>query len=128
VDSLVFGHNKGTKARALAVFVGKEETMLEELNLFFNYMGKVTNMGGIRLRKCIKLLNQITIPTMVGLVEGMVYAHNMCLDVDMYSKAISIGASRSRYLYLYDNRILMRDFDHGLDHYVKEMRINLKKF
>lgn len=130
VDAPVSGGDKGAKAGALAIFAGGEETVVEGLKPLFDCMGKVTYMGGPGLGQCTKLGNQITIAsTMVGLVEGMVYAHKAGLDVEMYIKAISAGAAGSRSLDLYADRILRRDFDPGffVNHFVKDLGISLRE-
>jgi len=130
VDAPVSGGDKGAKAGALAIFAGGEETVVEGLKPLFDCMGKVTYMGGPGLGQCTKLGNQITIAsTMVGLVEGMVYAHKAGLDVEMYIKAISAGAAGSRSLDLYGDRILRRDFDPGffVNHFVKDLGISLRE-
>lgn len=77
-----------------------------------------------------KLANQITIAsTMVGLVEGMVYAHKSGLDVALYLNAISAGAAGSKSLDLYGSRILRRDFEAGfyVCHFVKDLGICLRE-
>lgn len=130
VDAPVSGGDKGAKAGALAIFAGGQETVVEGLKPLFDCMGKVTYMGGPGLGQCTKLGNQITIAsTMVGLVEGMVYAHKAGLDVEMYVKAISAGAAGSRSLDLYADRILRRDFDPGffVNHFVKDLGISLRE-
>lgn len=130
VDAPVSGGDKGAKAGALAIFAGGEETVVEGLKPLFDCMGKVTYMGGPGLGQCTKLGNQITIAsTMVGLVEGMVYAHKAGLDVEMYIKAISTGAAGSKSLDLYADRILRRDFDPGffVNHFVKDLGISLRE-
>lgn len=77
-----------------------------------------------------KLANQITIAsTMVGLVEGMIYAHKAGLDVGLFLNAISTGAAGSKSLDLYGSRILKRDFEPGffVNHFVKDLGICLKE-
>ena len=65
---------------------------------------------------------------MVGKVVSMVYAHKMSLDVGMYAKTISNSMYRSISLYLYVDNIIVSDYDHGLsvNHFVKDLSINLK--
>lgn len=64
---------------------------------------------------------------MVGLVEGMIYAHKAGLDVKLYLEAISAGAAGSKSLDLYGGRILRRDFEAGffVHHFVKDLGICL---
>ncbi|KAL6226574.1 hypothetical protein ACLB2K_000536 [Fragaria x ananassa] len=62
---------------------------------------------------------------MLGLVEGMMFAHKSGLDVSLFLKAISVGAAGSRSLDLHGGRILKRDFEPGF--YVKDLGICLKE-
>ncbi|XP_057828370.1 probable 3-hydroxyisobutyrate dehydrogenase-like 1, mitochondrial isoform X2 [Cryptomeria japonica] len=130
IDAPVSGGDKGAKAGKLAIFAGGEEKIVEKCKPLFDCMGKVTYMGGPGLGQCTKLGNQITIAsTMVGLVEGMVFAHKAGLDVETYIKAISTGAAGSKSLDLYASRILKRDFDPGffVNHFVKDLGISLRE-
>ncbi|CAA6671634.1 unnamed protein product [Spirodela intermedia] len=77
-----------------------------------------------------KLGNQIAIAsTMVGLVEGMLFAHKAGLDVRRWMEAISTGAAGSKSLTLYGDRILQRDMAAGffVHHFVKDLGICLKE-
>lgn len=87
-------------------------------------------MGGPGKGQYAKLANQITIAsTMVGLIEGMIYAHKAGLDVGMWLSAISSGAAGSKSLDLYGPRILKRDLEPGfyVNHFVKDLGICLKE-
>lgn len=87
-------------------------------------------MGSSGKGQYAKLANQITIAsTMVGLIEGMVYAHKAGLDVSLYLDAISTGAAGTKSLDLYGKRILKRDFAAGfyVNHFVKDLGICLKE-
>uniref|UniRef100_A0A0D6R2X8 6-phosphogluconate dehydrogenase NADP-binding domain-containing protein n=1 Tax=Araucaria cunninghamii TaxID=56994 RepID=A0A0D6R2X8_ARACU len=130
VDAPVSGGDKGAKGGTLAIFAGGDEKVVETLKPLFDCMGKVTYMGGPGLGQCTKLGNQITIAsTMVGLVEGMVFAHKAGLDVETYIRAISSGAAGSKSLELYANRILKGDFEPGffVNHFVKDLGISLRE-
>ncbi|XP_077247275.1 6-phosphogluconate dehydrogenase family protein [Tasmannia lanceolata] len=128
VDAPVSGGDRGAKTGTLAIFAGGEEGVVGQLSPLFKCMGKVNYMGGAGLGQCAKLGNQITIAsTMVGLVEGMIYAHKAGLDVGLYLEAISTGAAGSKSLDLYGGRILKRDFEAGffVNHFVKDLGICL---
>ncbi|ONK69798.1 uncharacterized protein A4U43_C05F26850 [Asparagus officinalis] len=93
-------------------------------------MGKVNYMGGPGSGQQAKLGNQIAIAsTMVGLIEGMIYAHKAGLDVGQWMEAISKGAAGSKSLELYGKRILERDMEPGfyVRHFVKDLGICLKE-
>ncbi|KAJ4958733.1 hypothetical protein NE237_025844 [Protea cynaroides] len=130
VDAPVSGGDRGAKAGTLAIFAGGDESVVRHLTPLFACMGKVNYMGGPGKGQFAKLANQITIAsTMVGLVEGMVYAHKAGLDVGLYLDAISTGAAGSKSLDLYGSRILKRDFAAGffVNHFVKDLGICLRE-
>ncbi|KAB2635654.1 3-hydroxyisobutyrate dehydrogenase-like 1 [Pyrus ussuriensis x Pyrus communis] len=57
---------------------------------------------------------QTIIPsTVVGLVEGRIFAHKSRLDVDLFLDAIKIGVVESKSLDLYDSGIFKRDLEPG---------------
>ncbi|KAG2718331.1 hypothetical protein I3760_03G215500 [Carya illinoinensis] len=130
IDAPVSGGDRGAKNGALAIFAGGDESVVNRLNPLFSLLGKVNYMGAPGKGQFAKLANQITIAsTMVGLVEGMVYAHKAGLDVGLFLDAISTGAAGSKSLDLYGNRILKRDFEPGfyVNHFVKDLGICLKE-
>ncbi|XP_020215786.1 probable 3-hydroxyisobutyrate dehydrogenase-like 1, mitochondrial [Cajanus cajan] len=130
VDAPVSGGDLGARNGTLAIFAGGEESTVENLKPLFSVLGKVNYMGGSGKGQFSKLANQVTIAsTMVGLVEGMVYAHKAGLDVGLYLEAISTGAAGSRSLDLYGKRILKRDLQAGfyVNHFVKDLGICLKE-
>ncbi|CAM8935727.1 unnamed protein product [Rhodiola kirilowii] len=130
VDAPVSGGDRGAKNGTLAIFAGGDRSVIERLSPVFSLMGKVNYMGGAGKGQFAKLANQITIAsTMVGLVEGIVYAHKAGLDVSRYLDAISTGAAGSKSLDLYGGRILKRDFAAGfyVNHFVKDLGICLSE-
>lgn len=130
IDAPVSGGDRGAKNGTLAIFAGGDESVVNRLNPLFSLLGKVNYMGAPGKGQFAKLANQITIAsTMVGLVEGMVYAHKAGLDVGLFLDAISTGAAGSKSLDLYGKRILKRDFEPGfyVNHFVKDLGICLKE-
>ncbi|KAK9275764.1 hypothetical protein L1049_023033 [Liquidambar formosana] len=130
IDAPVSGGDRGAKTATLAIFAGGDEPTIRRLNPLLILLGKVTYMGGPGKGQFAKLANQITIAsTMVGLVEGVVYAYKAGLDVGLYLNAISTGAAGSKSLDLYGSRILKRDFEAGfyVNHFVKDLGICLKE-
>ncbi|OMO82709.1 6-phosphogluconate dehydrogenase, NADP-binding protein [Corchorus capsularis] len=130
IDAPVSGGDRGAKTGTLAIFAGGDEAVVNRLNPIFSLMGKVNYMGPSGKGQFAKLANQITIAsTMVGLVEGIVYAHKAGLNVPSFLDAISTGAAGSKSLDLYGSRILKRDFDPGffVNHFVKDLGICLKE-
>ncbi|WCJ42570.1 6-phosphogluconate dehydrogenase family protein [Euphorbia peplus] len=128
IDAPVSGGDRGAKNGTLAIFTGGDKAVIDRLNPLFELMGRVYYMGGPGKGQFAKLGNQITIAsTMVGLVEGIVYAFKAGLDVELYLNAISTGAAGSKSIDLYGARILKRDFEAGfyVNHFVKDLGICL---
>uniref|UniRef100_A0A5B6Z1T8 Putative 6-phosphogluconate dehydrogenase, C-terminal-like protein n=1 Tax=Davidia involucrata TaxID=16924 RepID=A0A5B6Z1T8_DAVIN len=130
IDAPVSGGDRGARNATLSIFAGGEEPTIRRLTPIFNLLGKVNYMGGPGKGQFAKLANQITIATtMLGLVEGLIYAHKAGLDLSLYLDAISTGAAGSKSLDLYGNRILKRDFEAGffVNHFVKDLGICLRE-
>ncbi|KAG8367332.1 hypothetical protein BUALT_Bualt16G0061200 [Buddleja alternifolia] len=130
VDAPVSGGDRGARLAALSIFAGGEETLVTRLTPLLNHLGRVYYMGGPGKGQFCKLGNQVTIAsTMVGLCEGLIYAHKAGLDLNNFLNAISTGAAGSKSLDLYGNRILKRDFEAGfyVNHFVKDLGICLRE-
>ncbi|GLU09940.1 hypothetical protein SLE2022_267750 [Rubroshorea leprosula] len=130
IDAPVSGGDRGAKNGILAIFAGGDEAVVNRLSPVFSLMGKVNYMGPSGKGQFAKLANQITIAsTMVGLVEGIIYAYKAGLNVASFLEAISTGAAGSKSLDLYGSRILKRDFEPGffVNHFVKDLGICLKE-
>ncbi|XP_015902831.2 probable 3-hydroxyisobutyrate dehydrogenase-like 1, mitochondrial [Ziziphus jujuba] len=130
IDAPVSGGDLGAKNGTLAIFAAGDEAVVQRLNPLFALLGKVNYMGSPGKGQFAKLANQITLASnMVGLVEGMVYAHKAGLDVGLFLNAISTGAAGSKSLDLFGDRILKRDFKPGfyVNHFVKDLGICLKE-
>lgn len=130
VDAPVSGGDRGARDGKLSIFAGGDESTVEWLSPLFRCLGTVNYMGGPGAGQRAKLGNQIAIAsTMVGLVEGMIFAHKAGLDVRRWMEAISTGAAGSKSLTLYGERILQRDMAAGffVHHFVKDLGICLKE-
>jgi 3-hydroxyisobutyrate dehydrogenase len=74
--------------------------------------------------------NQITIAgTMIGVCEGLLYAHKAGLDLTTMLSSISGGAAGCWSLNNLAPRIVNRDFDPGfyVEHFIKDMGIALNE-
>eukprot|EP00271_Cylindrocystis_brebissonii_P021127 TRINITY_DN7396_c0_g1_i1.p1 TRINITY_DN7396_c0_g1~~TRINITY_DN7396_c0_g1_i1.p1 ORF type:complete len:372 (+),score=55.65 TRINITY_DN7396_c0_g1_i1:759-1874(+) len=130
VDAPVSGGDKGARGATLAIMAGGDDLVVQSLEPLFRCMGKVTYLGPPGSGQSCKMANQVTIAsTMVGLVEGMLYAHKAGLDVPTYLSAIGGGAAGSKSLDLYGPRLLKRDFEPGffVNHFVKDLGIALEE-
>ncbi|CAA0829192.1 Probable 3-hydroxyisobutyrate dehydrogenase-like 1- mitochondrial [Striga hermonthica] len=130
VDAPVSGGDRGARLAALSIFAGGEEGLVARLTPLLSHLGRVYYMGGPGKGQFCKMANQVTIAsTMVGLCEGLIYAHKAGLDLSNYLSAISTGAAGSKSLDLYGSRILNRDFEAGfyVNHFVKDLGICLRE-
>ncbi|XP_047945132.1 probable 3-hydroxyisobutyrate dehydrogenase-like 1, mitochondrial [Salvia hispanica] len=130
VDAPVSGGDRGARLAALSIFAGGDEAVVTRLTPLLGCLGRVYYMGGPGKGQFCKLANQVTIATtMVGLCEGLIYAHKAGLDLENYLTAISTGAAGSKSLDLYGTRILKRDFEAGfyVNHFVKDLGICLRE-
>lgn len=130
VDAPVSGGDRGAKSASLAIMTGGDIRTVEKLKPLLECMGRDTWMGGAGKGQSCKMANQVTIAsTMVGLVEGMLYAHKAGLDVTTYLSAIRGGAAGSKSLDLYSERMMGRDFQPGfyVNHFVKDLGIALEE-
>ncbi|CAI5498296.1 unnamed protein product [Closterium sp. Naga37s-1] len=82
VDAPVSGGDKGAREAALAIMAGGDEAVVQALQPLLSCMGKCTYMGPAGAGQSCKMANQVTIAsTMVGLVEGLLYAHKAGLHI-----------------------------------------------
>ncbi|GFS33642.1 6-phosphogluconate dehydrogenase family protein [Actinidia rufa] len=95
VDAPVSGGDRGAKNASLSIFAGGDGPTVRRLAPVFSLLGRVNYMGGPGKGQFAKLANQITIAsTMVGLIEGLIYAHKAGLDLSLYLDAISTWRGR----------------------------------
>lgn len=76
------------------------------------------------------MANQIILAgNMAGMVEGLLYASKMGLDVAQTIETICSGAASSTALSVMGPRILKGNFDPGfyVEHYIKDMEIALEE-
>jgi len=123
LDAPCSGGDIGARNATLTIFVGGEEPVLEAVRPMFESVGKTINyMGESGKGQHAKMANQVIIASsMIGVVEGLLYAHKAGLDVVQTLKAVSGGAANSFSLTSYGPRILKRDFEPGfyVEHFIK---------
>ncbi len=129
VDAPVSGGDVGAREAKLTIMVGGETSVVQALDPLWQAMGKsMTHMGPAGSGQHTKMVNQTVIATgMIGMVEGMMYAHKAGLDLETVLGAIGGGAAGSWSLSNYGPRIIQRNFDPGffVEHFVKDMGIAL---
>eukprot|EP00898_Chlorokybus_atmophyticus_P005250 jgi/Chlat1/5726/Chrsp38S05558 len=114
LDCPVSGGDVGARNASLAIMAGGDYSTVKALLPLLSLMGNTTYLGLAGSGQSCKLANQVTIAsTMVGMVEGLLYASKAGLNPETYLQAISGGAAGSKSLTLYASRILNRDFQPG---------------
>lgn len=129
VDAPVSGGDVGAREATLTIMAGGKREVVDALAPLWNAMGKtLTYLGPAGSGQHAKMVNQILIATnMVGMVEGLLYAHKAGLDLETVIQAVAGGAAGSWSLSNYGPRVVERKFDPGflVDHFVKDMAIAL---
>jgi len=127
LDAPVSGGDVGARNGTLSVFVGGEGDVLERVKpILETFSGTVAHMGPAGCGQHTKAGNQVTICTaMIGMCEGLMYAHAAGLDLEKYLQAISKGAAGSFSLTVYGPRIIKGDLNPGfyVEHFVKDLGI-----
>jgi 3-hydroxyisobutyrate dehydrogenase-like beta-hydroxyacid dehydrogenase len=128
LDCPVSGGDIGAKKGTLTIFAGGDEPAVEAVAPLLECMGKINKLGGPGAGQHCKMANQIGIAnTMLGMCEGMLYAHKAGLDVPLYVEAIRNGGAGSKSIDLYSARIFADDMEPGffVKHFVKDLGIAL---
>jgi len=128
-DAPVSGGDIGAREGKLVVMVGGDEKEFNPIEeIMKSYSAKINLMGGAGNGQHTKMANQTIIAsTMIGAVEGMLYARKANLDVEKVLQLLGGGAAGSFSLNVYGPRILKRDFEPGfyIEHFVKDLEICL---
>ena len=128
VDSPVSGGDAGARAATLSLMVGGERAVVDAVEPLLRCLGTPHFLGPAGAGQSCKAANQITIATtMIGLCEGLLFAHASGLNLDAYLTAIRGGAAGSRSLELYAPRLRKGDMAPGflVKHFIKDLRIAL---
>lgn len=130
LDAPVSGGDMGARNGTLSIMCGGPTDTIAALSPLFKPMGNLTHMGPAGAGQSCKIANQVTIATtMIGLVEGLMYANAAGLDLEQYLTAIRGGAAGSKSLELYSGRILQGDMAPGFmtKHFIKDLGIALQE-
>ncbi len=129
LDAPVSGGDLGAKEGTLAIMVGGEEKIYQQILPLFEIMGKnIAYMGKAGSGQHTKMSNQILIAsTMIGVVESLLYAAKAGLRLDDVIDVIGKGAASSWSINNLGRRIAKEDFDPGffIKHFIKDMGIAL---
>lgn len=130
LDAPVSGGDIGAKNGKLAIMVGGEQHIFNEISPIFDILGEnVILQGEAGAGQHTKLANQIAIASnMIGVCEAIAYARKSGLDPSRVLDSISTGAAGSFSLSKLAPRMLAGDFDPGfyVKHFIKDMTIALE--
>ncbi|MDP6450265.1 MAG: NAD(P)-dependent oxidoreductase [Lentisphaeria bacterium] len=131
LDAPVSGGDIGARNAALAIMVGGEQAVFDEIRPLFELMGKnIALMGGCGAGQHTKMCNQILISgTMIGACESLMYAGTVGLDQQAVIDIIGSGAASSWTINTLGPRIVQEDYDPGfyVEHFIKDMGIALEE-
>ncbi len=129
VDAPVSGGDVGAREARLSIMIGGDEDVVESLGPCWEAMGTtIVRQGGPGAGQHAKMVNQTLIASgMIGVCEGLLYAHKAGLDLETVMRSVASGAAGSWSLSNYGPRIIANDFDPGffVEHFIKDMGIAL---
>lgn len=131
IDAPVSGGDVGARNRTLSIMVGAEPNDFQRVRPIFEVLGQnVIHQGGPGAGQHAKMVNQILIATnMIGVCEGLLYAHRSGLDPREVIRSVSSGAAGSWSISNLGPRMLDRDFEPGfyVEHFIKDLEIALSE-
>lgn len=129
VDAPVSGGDVGAKEARLSIMIGGDKDVVDALGPCWDAMGKtIVHQGPAGAGQHCKMVNQTVIATMmIGVCEGLLYAHRAGLDLETVMQSIASGAAGSWSLSNLGPRIIAGNFDPGffVEHFIKDMGIAL---
>jgi len=129
LDAPVSGGDVGAREARLAIMVGGDKEVFNEVLPIFQLMGKnIVLQGPAGAGQHTKMANQIAIASnMIGVCEAMVYAKKAGLDPSQVLQSIETGAAGSWSLSNLAPRMIAGNFDPGfyVKHFIKDMGIAL---
>ena len=131
VDAPVSGGDVGAKEGRLAIMCGgKQEAFDRAQELMKHYGATIELMGPPGAGQHTKLTNQIILTgNMIGMVEGLLYAHKAGLELNQMINLISTGAAGSASLKVLGPRIVRGDLNPGfyVEHFVKDLGLAMEE-
>ncbi len=129
LDAPVSGGAVGAREARLSIMVGGDEQAFERALPVLRLMGtNIALAGGPGAGQHTKMCNQIVIAsTIMGVCEGLAYAHAAGLDLDKVLQTIGPGAAGGFQLNVMGARIVKGDFAPGffIEHFLKDLGIAL---
>jgi 3-hydroxyisobutyrate dehydrogenase len=131
LDAPVSGGDLGARNATLAIMVGGEQAVFDEVRPLFLVLGKnIAYMGPAGSGQHTKMCNQILVAgAMVSVCEALLYAAKAGLDQQAMIDIVSKGAAHSWTIGNLGPRILKGDYQPGfyVEHFIKDMGIALQE-
>ncbi len=131
LDAPVSGGDIGARNATLAIMVGGDKPVFDEILPFFRIIGEnVAHMGPCGKGQHTKMCNQILIASnMIGVVESLLYANASGISMNDVIDVIGKGAASSWSINNLGKRIADGDFGPGfyIKHFIKDMGIALEE-
>jgi len=129
IDAPVSGGRIGAENASLSIMVGADEHDFELVQPLLQRLGdRIVHHGGPGAGQHAKIVNQILIATnIIGVCEGLLYAHMARLDPLKVIASVESGAAGSWSVSNFGPRMIRRDFEPTffVEHFVKDLRIAL---
>jgi 3-hydroxyisobutyrate dehydrogenase len=129
IDAPVSGGDIGARNATLSIMVGGDPATVGRVRPLLEVMGKtIVHQGPAGAGQHTKMVNQTLIATgIIGVCEGLLYAHKAGLDPETVLESVSGGAAGSWSLTNYAPRMLKGDYAPGfmVEHFLKDMEIAL---
>lgn len=131
IDAPVSGGDVGAKNGTLSIMMGGDAEVVDAIQPLLVLMGKtIKHMGPQGAGQHTKMANQILIATtMIGMVEGLLYAQRAGLDLNETIAAVGAGAAGSWSINNYGPRLVKGDIAPGfmVEHFVKDLKIAIEE-
>ncbi|MBN2844640.1 MAG: NAD(P)-dependent oxidoreductase [Deltaproteobacteria bacterium] len=131
LDAPVSGGDIGAQQGTLAIMVGGDKNVLDEIQPLLQTMGQnIAYMGGPGMGQHTKMCNQILVAgTMIGVSESLLYAAKQGMDEARVIDIIGKGAASSWLINNLGPKIAKNNYDPGfyVEHFIKDMGIALKE-
>ena len=115
IDAPVSGGDIGAKEARLVIMCGGDSQSFEQVKPIMSVYGKNVLLNGSAGKgQHTKMANQILLAgNMIGIVEALLYAYKMGLDLDQTIKTLSSGGAASTALQTLGPRIVAGNLDPG---------------
>ena len=111
LDAPVSGGTIGAEEASLAIMVGGEQTVFDEVKDMLNKMGNPTLVGPLSSGQVSKLANQIIVGLTIGAVaEAVTLCEKAGANPNKMIKALSGGWADSKILQTHGKRMINKDF------------------